>query len=116
MNNNSINIITPYRFNGTWVFDDERHGLHREPFVAGADTFLDYLTTNIPNARKGFNLVFSSQPFPDYTLNVKWVKSGGGGNWYYSEQYGLEGWLCPALLKYFSEPPKEIFAKAVEIS
>jgi hypothetical protein len=116
MNKNSINIITPYRSNGMWVFDDDRHGLFHEPFVAGADKFLDYLTADIPNSTEGFNLVFSSEFFPDYTLYVKWTKSGGSGNWYYSEKYNLEGWLCPALLKYFDEPPKEIFAKAVEIS
>jgi hypothetical protein len=113
---NSINIISPYRSNGMWVFDDDRHNLFREPFVAGADAFLNYLTTDIPNAKEGFNLVFSSQPFPDHTLHVKWVKSDGTGNWYHSERYNLKGWLCPALLKYFNEPPKEIFAKAVEIS
>jgi len=113
---NSINIISPYRFNGTWVFDDAQHQLVREAFVAGADVFMDHLTANIPNAKDGFNLVFSSLPFPDYTLHVKWVRSDGGGNWYYSEKYNLEGWLCPALLKYFDQPPQEIFAKAVAFS
>jgi hypothetical protein len=116
MNKNSINVISPYHSNGMWVFDDDRHDLVREPFVAGADVFIDCLAADIPNAKKGFNLVFSSQPFPDYTFHVKWVKSGGTGNWYRSEEYNLEGWLCPALLKYFDEPPKEIFAKAVKIS
>jgi hypothetical protein len=24
----------------------------------------------------------------------------------------MEGWLCPALIKYFESPPKEIFVQA----
>ena len=38
---NSIFTIAPYRFEGTWVFDDERVGLVREPFVAGLAPALD---------------------------------------------------------------------------
>ena len=33
---NSIFVIKPYKWNGMWVFDDERVGLDKEPFVAGA--------------------------------------------------------------------------------
>ncbi len=33
----------------------------------------------------------------------------GGGNWYYSEQLDLEGWLCPALLLYLPEAPKRLY-------
>ena len=32
---NAIMVIAPYRYEGTWVFDDNRFGLVREPFVAG---------------------------------------------------------------------------------
>ena len=38
---NSIFVIKPYKWNGMWVFDDERVGLDKEPFVAGADTMID---------------------------------------------------------------------------
>ena len=38
---NSIFVIRPYKWNGMWVFDDERVGLDKEPFVAGADTMID---------------------------------------------------------------------------
>jgi hypothetical protein len=30
---NTLNIISPYHYNGTWVFDDAQHGLLHEPFV-----------------------------------------------------------------------------------
>jgi hypothetical protein len=35
-NMNEINLISPYKHHGMWVFDDPRVGLLQEPFVAGA--------------------------------------------------------------------------------
>jgi hypothetical protein len=34
-----------------------------------------------------------------------------GGNWYFSPQFQLEGWLCPALFKYFEAAPQKIYAQ-----
>jgi hypothetical protein len=59
---NAINIIAPYKYYGSWVFDDERVGLVKEPFVAGADTMIEALVANIPDAANGFVLIFSSLP------------------------------------------------------
>jgi hypothetical protein len=33
-NDNSISIIKPYKYEGVWVFDDEKVNLVREAFVA----------------------------------------------------------------------------------
>ena len=62
-------VIFPYRHKGMWVFDDEDVGLRKEPFVSGADTIIDHAvdTLGIQNARKGFRLVFSANPFPAST-------------------------------------------------
>jgi hypothetical protein len=37
-----------------------------------------------------------------------------GGAWYRCRDPlpDMEGWLCPALFKYFEKTPKEIYAKA----
>jgi hypothetical protein len=43
---------------------------------------------------------------------VTWRRGEYGGNWYYSEEYEAEGWLCPALLKYFADAPEEIYVRA----
>jgi hypothetical protein len=67
---------------------------------------------NIPNADSGFRLIFSPTPFPGYTLKLEWRRDEHGGNWYWCDQYQIEGWLCPALFKYFTEAPKELYAKA----
>ncbi len=109
---NSINVIMPYRYEGMWVFDDPRVGLDHEPFVSGADEIIDRLVAGIANADKGFRLVFSAVAFPGHSARLEWRREEAGGNWYYSPELDIEGWLCPALLKYFDEPPKEICLKA----
>jgi len=63
---NSIMVIHPYKSEEMWVFDDEKVGLLKEPFVAGADRIIDQMVANIPNAEAGFSLLFSARPFPGY--------------------------------------------------
>ena len=109
---NSILIISPYRHDGTWVFDDERVGLVREPFVAGVPEMIDYLVADIPNAEDGFRMLFSARPFPGYQEKLIWDRKQSQGNYYRLEDPPMEGWLCPALFKYFAEAPKEIYVKA----
>ena len=109
---NAITVIMPYRYAGTWVFDDPTVGLKREPFVAGIPEMIDDMVRDIPDAKKGFRLLFSTKPFPGYTLKLTWRRGANGGNWYYCEKSKKEGWLCPALFKYYDKPPKEIYAKA----
>jgi hypothetical protein len=108
---NAINVIAPYKYHGMWVFDDPRVGLVQEPFVAGADTMIDRVVENVPEAEKGFLMVFSATPFPGHQFKLEWRRGDGGGNSYYSQELDLEGWLCPALFKYFSEAPKEIYVQ-----
>jgi hypothetical protein len=108
---NSLFAISPYKFEGFWVFDDPAVGLRQEPFVSGADQIIDILTENIPDATKGFRLAFSAQPFPGYTARFVWKRPEFNGNWYAWEERGIEGWLCPALFKYFEAAPPEIYVK-----
>jgi hypothetical protein len=98
---NSILVIAPYRHAGTWVFDDPRVGLQAEPFVSGIPELIDKLVVDagISNAH-------------GYQTKVVWRRRESGGNWYYSEKYDQEGWLCPALFKYFRRAPKDIYVKA----
>lgn len=112
---NAILVIAPYRHAGTWIFDDPRVGLKLEPFVSGIPEMIDKLVRDIPDAGKGFRLLFSAKPFPGHTTKLVWRRKEAGGNWYYSEEYDAEGWLCPALFKYFKRAPKEIYVKAEAI-
>lgn len=110
---NAVNVIYPYFHGCTWVFDDEEHGLVKEPFVAGADVLITLATKlkGLKKAEDGFKLTFSAGEFPGYDLKFDWVRMGQGGNYYKCDQLGgREGWLCPALFKYFpADAPKNIF-------
>ena len=111
MNENSILCIFPYDHKGQWVFDDPDVGLIREPFVSGADVIIDKMVHSLDNPSAGFTLLFSPEPFPGFELVLDWVRPELGGNWYVSNSLSMEGWLCPALFKYFESAPPKIYAQ-----
>lgn len=108
---NSMLVIHPYRAEGMWVFDDARAGLVQEPFVSGADLILDRLVEHMPQAASGFTLLFSASPFPGYQEQLDWRREEHGGNWYFCKRLGMEGWLCPALFRYFEAAPSHIYVQ-----
>jgi hypothetical protein len=112
MSENSLFVLSPYKYQMCWVFDDDTVGLKHEPFVFGIDDMIDRLVAAIPDAENGFRLIFSPRPFPGYAVKLEWRREESGGNWYFSPTFGTEGWLCPALFKYFDTAPKEFYAKA----
>jgi len=109
---NQIQVIAPYWLESvqTWVFDDERVELVEEPFVSGIPEMIDDLVADIPEARNGFRLLFSANPFPGHQRKLEWVREELGGNWYRLREF--EGWLCPALFRYFEAAPAELYVKA----
>ena len=116
MSANSLSVLHPYKSGPTWVFDDESVGLKMEPFVFGIDDMIERLTADVPDAAKGFRLIFSPQAFPGYAAKLEWRREEAGGNWYFSPTFGFEGWLCPALFKYFDVAPKEFYVKAESLT
>jgi len=108
---NAIMVIHPYKHDGQWVFDDERVGLFQEPFVAGADLVIDRMVADIPDAVRGFTLLFSAAPFPGHQAESVQRRPEWGGYWYYSPKLDLEGWLCSALFKFFPEAPPKLYAQ-----
>ncbi|MFM9860240.1 DUF6717 family protein [Pseudoxanthobacter sp. M-2] len=111
---NSINVIAPYRLHGMWVFDDPARGLVQEPFVGGADTMIDKIVAGLRDAHNGFVMVFSSNAFPGSQFELDWRRPDRSGNVYFSTALDAEGWLCPALLKYFDAPPPKLFVAVRE--
>ena len=109
---NAILAIFPYKTWSTWVFDDPAVELQQEPFVAGVPEIIDLLVTGIPDAEKGFKLLFSASPFPGYQAELTWLREEYGGNWYQWEAKGMEGWLCPAMFHYFKETPPTLYCQA----
>ena len=109
---NSLMVIVPYQYGGTWVFDDPTTALKREPFVAGVPEMINLLVRDIPGATNGFRMLFSVQPFPGFQKKLTWLRPEGGGNYYRMDNPPMEGWLCPALFRYYREAPKELYVKA----
>ncbi len=93
------------------VFDDPAVGLSKEPFIASIDMMIDKVVAGVPNADKGFRAIFSAAHFPGADFKLEWRREESDGNWYYSDQFKIEGCLCPALLKYFPRAPREIYVK-----
>lgn len=113
---NAIIEIHPYWHKGTWVFDDERVGLVKEPFVAGVPEMINHLVKDIPNAEKGFRMQFSVFPFPNFTQEIQRTREEFSGNWYkMTDEPYLEGWLCPALFEYFPVAPNKLYVNAEEL-
>ena len=109
---NALMVIVPYRWEGMWVFDDPAVGLTREPFVSGVPEMIDFVVSQLPDAERGFRLIFSANPFPGYQMRLDWLREDFGGNWYRWVERDMEGWLCPALFKYFDRAPATLYARA----
>ena len=115
--NNSIFVIAPYWYEGTWVFDDERVGLVKEPFVSGVPDMINHLVRDITDAQSGFRMIFSKNKYPGFTESLSWRSSEYDGNWYQmDEDPHLSGWLCPALSYYFPEAPEKLFVSAAHLT
>src|SRR5262245_10803017 len=113
---NSLRVLNCYRYNGLWVFDDPAVGLEREPFVPSATQILDSVCLMQGIRGDRINVIFSDRSFPGHQAHAHWVEAAEGGNWYEVNVDGLShhGWLCPALLNYFEEPPQELFFEIIE--
>lgn len=108
---NALLVIQPYHTGKGWAFDEPRVGLKGEPFVLGVPEMIDRLSAGIPGADKSIRLIFSQNPFPG-AVRLDRRREENGGNWYYCSDYNMEGWLCPALFKFFPRAPQHIYAKA----
>jgi hypothetical protein len=109
---NTLIVIVPYRHAGTWVFDDPKAGLVREPFVAGVPEMIDVLVKDIPDATNGFRLLFATQAFPGNQKKLTWLRGDMGGNYYKMDDPAMEGWICPAMFRYYQAAPKELYVRA----
>lgn len=110
---NSIFSIKPYKYEGTWVFDDERVGLVKEPFLMGIPEMIDEVLLNRKITTEAFTVFFSSTGFPEADLVLEKQEEESGGTWYLNKSNESRGWLCPALFLYYKIAPKQIFVKFI---
>jgi hypothetical protein len=127
---NPLIVIEPYWCDGTWVFDDASRGLEKECLEGcfeaqfremkvlarliggGVTKLIDYLVKDIPDARDGFTLLFSSRPFAGYQVELSRIAEEDGGCLYRGRNHNAEAWLSPALLGYFEAAPDSLYLKA----
>ena len=83
--------------------------------MAGIPGMIDELVKDIPDARRGFRLLFSSAPFPGYQRELIRAREEYDGYWYKVNDQSEEGWLCPALFKYFETAPETLYVRAEEL-
>jgi len=67
----------------------------------------------IPNAERGFRAIFSAQISGSDLVGMVPVRTGETG--ITAMNLVMEGWLCPALLKYFLERAQRDFTPKVEL-
>ena len=95
------------------VTDNKEDGAGFDPVTvadhAAEQAVRDILAIERPE--DGFRMIFSAGEFPAYDFRLDWEREGEGGNYYSSEQFEMEGWLCPALLKYFDAAPESLYVK-----
>ncbi|MFN5183030.1 MAG: DUF6717 family protein [Bacteroidota bacterium] len=118
---NSILVINPFFKNGMWVFNDNRTGLIEEPFVAGADIFIEHLLKKqgkLNEAKPGFIAIFSKIPFPGNQAVLSFKEFKDMGTIYTTNETNFKNaiginelWLCPALNLYFKESPEKIYVE-----
>ena len=78
----------------------------------GLSEMINYLVKDIPNARKGFILLLSSQPFAGHQVELTRLKQELGGWTYKAKDYHVEPWLPRTLVGYFATAPELLYVKA----
>jgi hypothetical protein len=113
---NNLYIIEIYKFKGYWVFDDPDTGLIKEALSMGTDKIIDMAVKDFKDPDNGFICMFSKNPFPDHQIKLELKTRGNDveGNTYHCKEFGLDGWLCPALYLYFDVEPENIYLKLSE--
>lgn len=109
----TIMTIYPYKYEDLWVFDDPYMGLEKEPFVSGADDIIDMMVLPLKNANYGFKLLFSKTAFNGFQHSLTRLFYEDDGWWYLHEDSGVQGWLFPALFKYFNDVPEILYLAAI---
>ena len=112
---NAMNVIFPVRRYGVWAFDDPSVSLFAEPFIQGVPEIIEDLVKDLPSAEDGFALFFAAAPFPKFQAELVWLREEFGGDWYRVEATGREGWLCPALRRYYETAPAQLYFAAEPI-
>ena len=105
--NNTIMTIKMWKEENTWMFNDDIHGLIREPFVGETNQALDF----IANGSNPTTILFSASDFPGAVKLFTAPVQEYGGATFICEQIKAKCWLCSAMWFYFNKLPQSIYIK-----
>lgn len=98
--------INPYCESDCWFFDDPAVGLTREGLTYGTPEVL-LRACEISGVGSNFTVGFTDTKFGIHRLDFAELRRDG--SFYYWADQQMYCWFCPALLRYFSSPPKQIY-------
>lgn len=98
--------IRPYRYSGLWYFDSPEVGLMCEGLTDGAPEVL-LRACELAGINSNFIVGFTDTKFGMHCLDF--VTPLWSGSQYRWADQNMVCWFCPALLKFFPEPPKQIY-------
>jgi hypothetical protein len=118
LSENSLFTLDPYwTEGGSLVFDDLDRDLIAEPFVCNIDEMLAAAAAlSGVDPTCGFRVRFSASSFPTSKFSLLWQREEYGGNTYWSPELEQEGWLCPALYKYYEDAPWELHGEFLPLA
>lgn len=100
--------INPYLDGHLWMFDDPKVGLLREGLRRGTPEVLVRACELRGMEPVGFVAAFSVTNFvPMHRLDL--LGPLWHGTEYHWDDQQMTCWFCPALLRYFSVPPQELY-------
>lgn len=105
----SVYRIKPYIRDSEWFFDDPDRGLLEEGLTDGVPEILISMYERKKTTTAGNAVVwFTSEPHVLSELTIYYVEPRMHGSLYRAED-GRECWFCPALLRYYKEPPATLY-------
>lgn len=98
-------VIRPYRKAARWYFDDPSVGLEAEPLTDGVPELLDAW------GRDRLTVWFHNGPVAGANHVLSFLYSDRGSSVYEVDAGIRTCMLCPALMKYFTDPPRTLFVR-----
>jgi len=102
--------VKPYTINKLWFFDDLKNGLIKEALTDGVPEVI-IRACQKSNPIQNIEVHFADFRFGRFCLDFQ--KPLRNGNLYSWKEENLKCWFCPALLKYFTKPPKKIWFSVI---
>lgn len=108
---NALMVVAPYWFQGSWVFDNPALDLDKEPLLLGDQKLIDELVSEIPDAKRGFRMIFSEKPFSCVEKGFLRIRQQKNPKWMRLGEFSFAEKFNPTFFKYFNNPPKRIFMR-----